>query len=516
MGVSISRQKTDGRFAFSIAPKNLQESVINAFAQDEIALGQRVRVTLGGKVERDTFAGWGLQPTARVMWTLVPKQQHLWAAISRALHTPSLGDVSGRYNFASFIGQGGLPVVVGALGNPDYQPEEILNAETGYRLEIGSVASIDVTAFVGELRQAEDQRAAGAADGIYAGPAHLLIPVQFGNLLEATTTGMEIAARWAPANWWRLEGGYSAFRFTPHLSPASRDTAAATFDGNAPRAQWKARSAFSITPHVQVDAMLFHTGALSRLGIEASITRADVRLEVRLHRQLSASMVGQNLLDPHHAEYAGTGAVVSATEIPRSAQVQLRWRFRITHTSLHLHFVRQQARMVIAVGVLLMTGQHLADAQQAIPRRDGCVRANFAKFTEWPLEVLPRSTPLVLCVAGAPKVLKALEKVTEGRAVEGRLLVVREIELAGPLRSCHLLYAGGLDARSGAKLMESLRGASILALSNLDQFSLMGGTANVFVEESRMRFAVNLDAMQRAKLRLSSRLLALAKIVKEA
>jgi hypothetical protein len=173
--------------------------------------------------------------------------------------------------------------------------------------------------------------------------------------------------------------------------------------------------------------------------------------------------------------------------------------------------------MAIVAGVLLLAGQHPADAQQA--SADDVTAAfvyNFAKFTEWPLEVLPRGTPMVLCIAGAPKVVKSLEKITEGRAVEGRLLIVREIELDGLLRSCHLLYAGGLDARSGARLIETLRGASILALSDLDRFSLMGGTAHVFVEESRMRFAVNLDAMQRAKLRLSSRLLALAKIVKDA
>ena len=102
-------------------------------------------LTLGAKVERDTYAGWGLQPTARVMWALVPKRQHVWAAVSRALHTPSLGDVSGRYNYASFVGQGGLPVVVGALGNPDYQSEQVVNVEAGYRLELGPIASIDVS-----------------------------------------------------------------------------------------------------------------------------------------------------------------------------------------------------------------------------------------------------------------------------------------------------------------------------------------------------------------------------------
>src|SRR6185503_18592062 len=110
------------------------------------------------------------------------------------------------------------------------------------------------------------------------GPPHLFIPVQFGNLLDATTAGVEITARVTPVTRWRLEGGYSTFHLTAHVSPDSRDSAAASFDGNAPSAQWQGRSAFSVTPRIQFDAMLFHSGALPGLHIP-SYTRADVRVE---------------------------------------------------------------------------------------------------------------------------------------------------------------------------------------------------------------------------------------------
>ena len=93
-------------------------------------------------------------------------------------------------------------------------------------------------------------------------PAHLFIPVQFQNLLEATASGVEIGAHVMPVRWWRLDGSYSTFHLTPHLSTASRDTASASFDGNAPRAQWQARSAFWIGRGVELDAMLFHAGEL--------------------------------------------------------------------------------------------------------------------------------------------------------------------------------------------------------------------------------------------------------------
>jgi iron complex outermembrane recepter protein len=326
-GYRLVDENVLGGFSFSIAPTHVRETVLNAFVQDEITLARRVHVTLGSKIEHDSYVGWGVQPTARVIWTLVPQQQHVWAAVSRAVRTPSLGDISGRYNFTSFVGPGGLPVVVGAIGNPAFQSEEVLNTEAGYRLEIGSVASIDATAFVASYDSLKTSEPRAPYLEAAPAPAHLFVPVQFANLLAATATGVELAVHSTPATWWRLDGGYSTFHLTPHPSAASRDPAAAAFDGNAPGAQWQARSAMSMPRGVELDLMLFHAGDLPHLRVGA-YTRADARFEVPLTRLLSVSVVGQNLLDPAHAEYAGAGAIVSATLIPRSASVNLVWKPR--------------------------------------------------------------------------------------------------------------------------------------------------------------------------------------------
>ncbi len=325
-GYRLIDESVGGGYTFSIIPSQVTETVVNAFAQDEISLGSRVRLTLGTKVERDSYVGWGVQPTARVMWSFA-RQQHAWAAVSRALHTPSLGDVSVRNNYTSFVGAGGLPVVVGALGNPDLRPEEVVTTEGGYRLEIGSVASIDVAGFIGRYDNLKTSEPLTPRLELIPAPAHLFIPVQFGNLLKATSSGVEIGGHLRPASWWRVDGSYSTFHLTPHLSPASHDANAASYDGNAPRAQWQARSAFTIARGVELDVMLFHVGALPRLIIPA-YTRADARVDVPLTRGLSVSVVGQNLFDPSHAEFAGQGAIVSPTLVPRSASINLGWRPR--------------------------------------------------------------------------------------------------------------------------------------------------------------------------------------------
>jgi iron complex outermembrane receptor protein len=79
-------------FFYTLTPNVRLHAVTNIFAQDEIALGPRVTTTLGTKVERDTESGWELEPTARVLWKIVPGKQHAWAAVSRACarRTPTI------------------------------------------------------------------------------------------------------------------------------------------------------------------------------------------------------------------------------------------------------------------------------------------------------------------------------------------------------------------------------------------------------------------------------------------
>jgi iron complex outermembrane receptor protein len=319
-------ERTGGSFIFSITPSDVDETVLNAFVQDDIAIGTHATVTVGAKVERDAYVGWGVQPTARLLWTIVPQRQHVWVAVSRAVRTPSLADVAARFNYTSFIGQGGLPIVIAAFGNPDFQSETVLDTEAGYRVEIGARASIELTAFRGGYNHLKTSEPQAAHMEFAPGPAHLLVPVVFGNLLNATTRGVEVAAHLNPTSWWRVDGSYSTFRLSPEISSLSGDETAAATDGQAPREQWQGRSAFSLPRGVQVDAMLFHSGALAALDIPA-YTRADLRLEIPAGRHLSVSLVGQNLFDRMHAEFAGVSAVVTPTLIPRSGRVQLTWRY---------------------------------------------------------------------------------------------------------------------------------------------------------------------------------------------
>jgi iron complex outermembrane receptor protein len=297
-----------------------------AFMQDEVGLlGNRLAVTLGSQIQYDYDAGAGVQPTARVMWKGLPRQR-VWAAASRALRTPALDERGIRLDYPPVQGPGGLPLFVVALGSPSVETETLVDVEAGYRLEIGTAASIDITGYMGRYDHLSTQEV-GAPVVQFVPSPRIVVTSRLGNELKATTRGLEVAGHWSPLPAWHLDGSYTAFRVTPQLSATSQDPLAASADGSAPRTQWQLRSTFSPHSRVTFSAALFHVGPLEQLQVGA-YTRADINAEWRFTDNLSLMAIGQNLLDAAHAEFAGTGALLLPTQIPRSASLRLRWTSR--------------------------------------------------------------------------------------------------------------------------------------------------------------------------------------------
>ena len=140
---------------------------------------------------------------------------------------------------------------------------------------------------------------------------------------------------------------------------------------------------------------------------------------------------------------------------------------------------------------------------------------NFAKFVEWPPED-GAAGALTLCVIDDPAVADALEPMTRGRSIDGRPLALRRLKIDGPLKECHLLYASALNKDRTLQLLARVKDAPVLTVSDFDGFAPLGGVVHFFVQGGRMRFAINPAAAQRARLKLSSQLLGVGTIVKDA
>jgi hypothetical protein len=123
---------------------------------------------------------------------------------------------------------------------------------------------------------------------------------------------------------------------------------------------------------------------------------------------------------------------------------------------------------------------------------------------------------------GDEEVAYALDRLVKSRPAQGRELRAVRLNvniLSRPedstLRSCHMLYASGLDTKIWPVLLNAIDGAPVFSVSDSEGFAERGGLAALYVELKRMRFAINIDTVRRSSLHLSSGFLDLAKIVKD-
>lgn len=172
--------------------------------------------------------------------------------------------------------------------------------------------------------------------------------------------------------------------------------------------------------------------------------------------------------------------------------------------------VRVAVAAAIAVASCVAGLNAAADEASAVALKAAFL-FNFAKFAEWP--ALPSAAPIDICIAGDDPLAAALEGSVRGeRIARHAIRVTRPPDSAWP--SCHVLFVGEADVRRFAGGLRGLRRLPILTVSDSTGFSRADGIIELYVEEGRMRFAVNVDALERSGLRLSSRLLGLANVVR--
>ena len=137
---------------------------------------------------------------------------------------------------------------------------------------------------------------------------------------------------------------------------------------------------------------------------------------------------------------------------------------------------------------------------------------NFAKFVDWPGEAFSDSSaPLVIGVIGEDPFGGALDRAINGKTVSGRSLLVRRLKWGQDLRSCHILYISSSERKRLPQILQSLKGASVLTVGDMGQFNQRGGIINFILEANKVRFEINSHGADQARLRISSKLLTLAK-----
>lgn len=310
LGYRFTHDDTTNAPGLGFQPAELNQSLVSAFAQDEITLGGGVSLTIGTKVEHNDYTGVEIEPNTRLQWNVTPAQM-VWGAVSRAVRMPSRVDRDLRRPSTG-------PAIFS--GGANYESETVIAYELGYRAQLGPKVIVAVSAFYNCY---DDVRSLGTTPVTF-------LPLVFENNVEGETHGVELTATYEVNESWRLRGGYTLLVENLRVKPGELDINNALNETADPRNQFSFRSSFNLPRRVELDTGLRWVDTLrqNNAGAVAKVPayfELDVRLAWHATDQLELSLVGQNLLHERHPEYGLPGP--GREEIARGVYAKVVWRY---------------------------------------------------------------------------------------------------------------------------------------------------------------------------------------------
>ena len=328
---SVGNSLSDDGLSLSWLKSHFSLSIYSAFLQDEyVVLPQSLKLLLGFKLEHNDFTGFEVQPTARLLWTPTSRQT-FWAAVSRAVETPSISEEGIQLSALPPTTLGsGTQLFPRVTGNPSLSAVKLIAYELGYRAQVIEPFSLDGALFYNHY----DGLVVSVPQSVQAGfaPGTAILPLLFQNRMNGDTYGAELGADWHPAKWWRLYGTYSFLEMDLHPDsnlPTSTKADAQDAERRSPQNQAFLQSSFNLPWNVELDLMGRFVDGLSGFMQEIpAYFSLDARVAWRPRRELEISVVAQNLLDDHHAEF-GVSSIIAApvVEIRRTVYAKATWWF---------------------------------------------------------------------------------------------------------------------------------------------------------------------------------------------
>ncbi len=305
-----------------LIPHDFANNVYSGFVQDEIAIvPNKFSLTVGSKLEHNSYTGFEFQPSVRGLWTITPRQT-FWAAVTRAVRTPSR--IEEDFRLIDF-GIANPLVYLAVDGNPHLSSERLIGYEAGYRTLVTPKIYIDIAVFHNDYNDLINLGTPTVTLDTTPTPVHLTVHLPFANGLRGNTDGFEIAPDWKPSRWWQMKATYSYLNLNLESIPGVVDSTGyvGKDEGSSPHNQVTLQSRFNLPRGFEFDQTYRYVSALPAFLV-GSYSTADVHLAWRATRQMEFSVVGENLIQPHHAEFGGNpGPLVG---IKRSVYAQITWR----------------------------------------------------------------------------------------------------------------------------------------------------------------------------------------------
>lgn len=188
--------------------------------------------------------------------------------------------------------------------------------------------------------------------------------------------------------------------------------------------------------------------------------------------------------------------------------------------------IKRRLRAALAILPILLAGAWL-NAQNTSGSSEYLIKAgfiyNFANLVQWPSTSFAQpDSPIVIVILGEDHFGTTLDRALEGKKVNARPFIIKRARSVselqrtlGPQKECQILYVSSSEMPHLGEAIQVLKGAPVLTIGETPGFARSGGIINLILEDNKVRFEVNVQAAKDADLNISSRLLALARIIPE-
>jgi iron complex outermembrane receptor protein len=301
VGVRAEQYRIVGTPGLFFTPTERTMQLVDFFLQDTVSITDRVKLTLGLKLENDPYSGLAAMPSARLSWKTTDSTL-VWASVSRAIRSPTPFDRDVVEKLGSLV------FLVGAS---DFQPEKLTAYELGFRAQPFEHVSFSVSTFYNVY---DDLKS------IEVNPS-TVFPLQWGNGMLGHVYGVEAWGDWQVTPWWRLDAAFDVLSEHLKFRPGASGLLGIAQAGDDPAHQASLRSSMNLGHDVSFDADLRYVGALPDPHVP-SYVELNARIAWTLSDHLQLAISGLNLLHDRHQEFPAP-----ANAVPRSVFGELRWHF---------------------------------------------------------------------------------------------------------------------------------------------------------------------------------------------
>jgi hypothetical protein len=173
-------------------------------------------------------------------------------------------------------------------------------------------------------------------------------------------------------------------------------------------------------------------------------------------------------------------------------------------------------RRIAAICSLLGVTLLIATAGAAQTAEEYEVKAafiyNFTKFVEWPTSA--ESPSFAICILGDDPFQSSIDRLTAGKMVGNRPVQVRRLKEGIEGRHCQIVFVGASERAKASRLVEAVRGTSVLTVGESVEFLRLGGMFYLSMADNHVNVVINSSATEAARLKVSAKLMTLAKVYK--